>query len=419
VHDVKNVIENGDRLDSWKAIAEYLGRDRTTVMRWARTAALPVRRVQGGRSVFAYKSELDRWLAGGVRPAADTRLEPAPAVPEPPPSLSPLGPRLRRRTALSLALALACALVLAVWWLGVDAPVATVALAGQEIVARDAAGAVLWRHQVRPLDGAVVPARLLVTDIDDDGDPDVLAALHVMKRGGHGDGLLMAFDGCGRLRWERSVSDRYRFGEQEYSPPWFPEDVLVYRAGGAARIAVALHHHTWWPGLVITYDAEGRTIDRFVNAGWMRTLNLTADGRYLLAAGLSNAFGGAALAILDASSPGGASPAADGTLPACANCPPGSPVAYFVAPWSALGRPSDTPNAVVQVDDTGRIEWHAIQRAEDQGKAPEVIIDLSPRLELVRWGVNDYFTELQGAKARKALVREWTPARGWRDAVLE
>ena len=29
------------RLDSWKAIAEYLGRDRTTVMRWERTAALP------------------------------------------------------------------------------------------------------------------------------------------------------------------------------------------------------------------------------------------------------------------------------------------------------------------------------------------------------------------------------------------
>lgn len=50
------------RLDSWKAIADYLGRDRTTVLRWERTASLPVRRVPGGhgRSVFAYKSEIDR-----------------------------------------------------------------------------------------------------------------------------------------------------------------------------------------------------------------------------------------------------------------------------------------------------------------------------------------------------------------------
>jgi len=55
-----------DRLDSWKAIAEYLDRDTTTVMRWAKERGLPVHVVQGEghrrRAVYAYKEEIDAWL---------------------------------------------------------------------------------------------------------------------------------------------------------------------------------------------------------------------------------------------------------------------------------------------------------------------------------------------------------------------
>ena len=64
------------RLDSWKEIADYLGRDVRTAMRWAKSQQLPVRRVGGqGRSVFAFTDEIDAWLAG--RPAA---------APDPPPA---------------------------------------------------------------------------------------------------------------------------------------------------------------------------------------------------------------------------------------------------------------------------------------------------------------------------------------------
>jgi len=55
-----------DRLDSWKAIAEYLDRDPTTVMRWAKERGLPVYVVPGEghrhRAVYAYTSEIDGWL---------------------------------------------------------------------------------------------------------------------------------------------------------------------------------------------------------------------------------------------------------------------------------------------------------------------------------------------------------------------
>ncbi|MGH9734023.1 MAG: hypothetical protein ACRD8A_05495 [Candidatus Acidiferrales bacterium] len=52
------------RLDSWKAIAEYLGRNVRTVTRWAEQRELPVHRVPGGKrqSVFAYSDEIDAWL---------------------------------------------------------------------------------------------------------------------------------------------------------------------------------------------------------------------------------------------------------------------------------------------------------------------------------------------------------------------
>ena len=50
------------RLDSWKAIADYLRRDVSTVRRWEKTAGLPVRRLAGSQSVFAYPADIDAWL---------------------------------------------------------------------------------------------------------------------------------------------------------------------------------------------------------------------------------------------------------------------------------------------------------------------------------------------------------------------
>jgi tetratricopeptide (TPR) repeat protein len=53
----------GRRLDSWKEIAAYLGRDVRTVQRWERSGHLPVHRLLHSKrgSVFAYSSELDAW----------------------------------------------------------------------------------------------------------------------------------------------------------------------------------------------------------------------------------------------------------------------------------------------------------------------------------------------------------------------
>jgi hypothetical protein len=66
-----------DRLDSWKEIADYLHRDVSTVMRWARSRGLPVHRVPGGRrhAVFAIPQEINAWLesAGAADSSSQVR----------------------------------------------------------------------------------------------------------------------------------------------------------------------------------------------------------------------------------------------------------------------------------------------------------------------------------------------------------
>ncbi len=59
----------GARLDSWKAIADYLGLEVRSVQRWEAERGLPVHRVPGERRgrVFAYTGELDEWLRSGQR----------------------------------------------------------------------------------------------------------------------------------------------------------------------------------------------------------------------------------------------------------------------------------------------------------------------------------------------------------------
>jgi TolB-like protein/Tfp pilus assembly protein PilF len=56
----------GRRLESWKEIAAYLGRDVTTVRRWERREGLPVYRILHSKlgSVYAYTTELDAWRDG-------------------------------------------------------------------------------------------------------------------------------------------------------------------------------------------------------------------------------------------------------------------------------------------------------------------------------------------------------------------
>src|SRR3954470_21465886 len=63
VNFANSVPAQNGRLDSWKEIAVYLGRDVRTVQRWEKKEGLPVHRHLHEKlgTVYAYKSEIDTW----------------------------------------------------------------------------------------------------------------------------------------------------------------------------------------------------------------------------------------------------------------------------------------------------------------------------------------------------------------------
>jgi tetratricopeptide (TPR) repeat protein len=70
----------GKRLDTWKEIGAFFGRDERTVKRWENTRGLPVHRVPGeGRAnVYAYTGELTAWLQSAKSkhdPAAESDID--------------------------------------------------------------------------------------------------------------------------------------------------------------------------------------------------------------------------------------------------------------------------------------------------------------------------------------------------------
>ncbi|WP_235054340.1 tetratricopeptide repeat protein [Novosphingobium lindaniclasticum] len=149
------MISDERRLDGWKAIAAYFGRDRTTVARWARERGLPIHQLPGGKqkTVFAYCHELAEWERRNRSGDAGAAAPPPCVVDEAPLplALAPTPLRTRRLWAAGLVLASALVAVLGVLLLDRQQPASEplppdAAAARDFIAARDA-----WAHR-RPQD---------------------------------------------------------------------------------------------------------------------------------------------------------------------------------------------------------------------------------------------------------------------------
>lgn len=91
------------KLEGWKEISNYLGRDKRTVQRWERTESLPIHRHEHEKksTVYAYASELDEWRKTRQPkddPEADAAFEPEPEEEE----SSPPAQRLASATPISV-----------------------------------------------------------------------------------------------------------------------------------------------------------------------------------------------------------------------------------------------------------------------------------------------------------------------------
>src|SRR5579862_2972071 len=77
------LIDSQDRLDGWKDIAAYLGRNERTVRRWEEREGLPVHRHTHDKrsSVYAYRLELEHWLSSRAPEQEEAKESPAEAGP--------------------------------------------------------------------------------------------------------------------------------------------------------------------------------------------------------------------------------------------------------------------------------------------------------------------------------------------------
>lgn len=409
-----------ERLDSWKAIAEYLDRDLATVRRWEKGKGLPVHRVAGtGRSVFAYTNEIDAWLVasrpGGAEPAR------------------PVESSAAAQPWLGIALA-AAVLALVVGLAARPRPIAAgdlrVEVTGAGVLARDAAGVEQWRYAFPATYKTDIPRDpVLVTG---GARPGVYFATG--HRGRQVEdriegGALTLLDLNGKLQRSFSFDDRVTFQGQTFASPWAVTSFAVDEAVTPNQIAVAAHHYTWDPGIVTVLDAQWNRRGTFVHAGWVEVVRWVARDR-LVIGGFSNAHDGGMAALLDSTALDGQGPEPPGTRHHCESCGATGPLRMFIFPRSELNRVTASRfNRVLLTTGTAGVSVRTIEVPADGGDA-DAHYEFTPSLDLVSARFSDrYWEQHRALEAQGKLthtraqcperdgprgVQQWTASAGWR-----
>ncbi len=425
------------RLDSWKAIAEYLGRDVATVRRWEKSAGLPVRRVAGGpgRSVYAYVSEIDQWLRRNESPNAPA------ADPDPVTVAAPEAPDARRWN-WKVAVATIVTGLAAVAWHGrgptADAGELAVEVTPAAVIARDTAGAERWRYQF-PADERVLltPRSDGRSILIDRGAGGVIAGTGYSTSAAnattHVGGRLLWLSSTGQLQRTFSFDDTLSFTDETYGGPWVITDYRLSDESATRRLAAAAHHMQWWPSVVTVLNDRWQREGTFVHAGWVEHLQWISPGR-LLIVGFSNALDGGMVALLDPATMTGQSPRARNATYACAACGPESALRYVILPRSELNRVTASPfnRAILEAaGDRLVVSTVEVPRATEPASA---MYEFSPSLGVLSASYGDRYWEMHRsleAQGRLDHPRErcpdrdgpphveiWEPASGWKTLRL-
>ena len=339
----------GTRLDSWKAIADYLHRDAATLRRWEKTLGLPIRRVPGGRgrSVFAYTSEIDAWLLA-AKPPADAAQTSGAAPPGRPALGAVAADALPSRfTPARVAVAAAAVVIVAAILVGVR--FRTVVAAGGDlnvtvsaegVVARDLRGAERWRHPFAANYKTELPSVALPLHMGGGVDPAVFVATSHRYRKADGiieGGELLWLSPNGEARRSFAFDDRLVFGGETFGPPWAITAFAIDDSGPRRRVAVAAHHYEWSPSVVAVLDDRFQRLATYAQAGWIEDVRWLGANRLLLA-GFNQTRDGGMIALIDPSIRAAQAPADAGTRYQCESCGDGLPLKIVVMPRTEINR---------------------------------------------------------------------------------
>jgi hypothetical protein len=452
-----------ERLDSWKAIAEYLQRDVATVRRWEKSQGLPVRRVPGGRgrSVFAYREEIDEWLQSTDGPA-EAAVDPVPAsaIADPPPDAlmpaavetvaPPVTPRPpvaataapRYKAPWVLAGLVTVAVTVIAWVIGAPSAAESalsVRVENDAFVARSRDGVERWRYVFGADERGVAvngskPA-IAIRNGDGGfiiGTAQRFAGPEDAPRGGQ----LLWLQRDGALHHSFEFTDSLDFEAGTYGGPWPITDYAVDNVRTVERVAVAAHHNNWWPSMVTILDADWKRTGTFVNAGWIESVYWVTPER-LLISGFSNARDGGMVALLDASALDGQSPTwnPDDHM-RCTSCGPGAPLKYLIMPRSELNQVTGSRfNRAILEPLADRM---VISTIEIPAEGPDVVVavyEFTHDLELLSARFGDQYWARHAALERDGRIthnrqncpdsggprkiERWDPQKGWTTQRIE
>lgn len=385
-------VGGGERLDSWKAIATYLGKDAGTVRRWERTRGLPVHRVPGGKgtSVYAYAAEIDAWLKSPEQEEASAEGADDEGAPMASPS------RLWRW----LLVPAVAALVAVIWWAAspdTAPPDLRINLTEHSVVARDGDGRELWVHPLadgwRHLKSEVSAASQVMPGSQ--GRAYFITS-HRQKGmdGAVEGGEFTALDAEGHAQFTFRFFDNLRFGGKPYGEPWA---ITAFSAldSDPPRLAVAAHHWLWPPSMLAVLDAKGNRLGTYANHGWIEQLQWLSSNR-LLFGGFSHSKDGGLVGLLDPAQLDGQSPEDIGSPTHCETCGSNPPLKLVVMPRSEVNIHSRSRFNRAVLERTGdRLVARTIEvpAADGQGAA-DAIYEFTLSLDLVRASYSDYYWQV-------------------------
>lgn len=430
--------DRGERLDSWKAIAAYLGRDAGTVRRWERSRGLPVHRVPGGKgaSVFAYTAEIEAWLKSAAQESPDSdAADVEPAIE------NDATPVSSRRPMWVAAAVVAVIVAVAGWQMQRPralAPDIQVHLDESTMAATDGDGRELWSHRLDE------NYRHIKTDVSEavrvlrGADPRVyfLTAQRIGRADNAADGgefTLLSSEGTPRFTFR--FFDNLHFAGKYYGAPWAMTAFSVLESA-PARLAVAAHHWVWSPSMIAILDETGKRLGTYASHGWIEQLQWLAPDRLAFAGFLESKNGGM-VGVLDPSQLDGQSPEDPGSPHHCQNCGDNPPIALAAMPRSEVNRVTQSRFNRAILEKTGdRLIGRTIEVPPVDGQgAADAIYEFTSSLELISASYSQRYWEIHDRlQAEKKLdhgrdqcpdrngprmIHRWSREHGWREVIAQ
>lgn len=386
-------------LTSWKEIAVYLDRDVRTCVRWEQRYGLPVHRLDrdSKAKVFAYKDEIDRWLA--ERSAAGTGA----AAAETP-------SRRHLRAALLLIVLTGLAAAAYFLFLRPSGP-AGIEIRGSSLVVTDKHGREIWsRDTGRPdlLSNEIYqehfrPKRFdfnyqpiwpfcAIRDLDGDGRVEILFSIQTESE--VREGTLIVYDDKGNERWTFEAGGEFSSGTKSFPHEYriFGFNVDDYDGDGRLEVLVLSHQKLDWPCQAVLLDSAGRIKGEYWNAGYFMdgaAGDVDRDGQIeLILSGVNNEYARGCVAVFKPGQLHGASPQVSDEY-RMPQLDEGRQTAYIIFPRS------DVQEARYRQGDPVNYFWiHKEGGLSAETTETQIIYELDPSLTCLYVTLSDPFKNL-------------------------